>query len=1051
MKIDIRGVVQSVGLRPLVYNLARQCRLLGYVRDDASGVSIEVEGEKFRIEKFIAKIETESPPVAVIFETQSYDLKPVGYDDFIIRDSDDHEEKFVPISPDISTGSDCPVELFDPNDPRYRYPFINCTNCIHNRDIHIRTDDSVTRIWRGNETVLRRAREFAPFPLLLNFNLQESILACGAELKNSFCLVRDNFVFMSHHIGDLENLETLTSFEEGIEHFKRIFNIEPTLIAYDLHPEYLATKYALSLQDIPQKRVQHHHVHIVCCMIDNEIDGEVIDVSVDGTGYGTNGRIWGVEFLICDYGGFNNWATIKTMIDKGINSPMTSSSGRLFDAVSALVGIRNEILYEEQAAIELEMVAGEEASGYQFDLQELEDHTLLLIEPMFRGIVSDLERGVGVESISSKFHNTMAKIILSMCIKIRKTSGLEKKSNPCLFNILFCTFTFIICVLTLYPQPSVYAADVTLAWTSNTEGDLAGYYVYYKTGTSGEPYNGTGVDQGNSPIKIPIEEFADSAIPEYTLHGLSDTETSYLVLTAYDSDGNASGFSNEVSYHPATAPALSSLISLSISGSDYVSENKSAGFTATATFSDNTTKTVTGNAAWSENSMYAGINSSGVLTTLEVTEDTSMTIQAVYSIGGLTKTATKVMTILDVPVSNLPPDTPNIVYPENYSGDVEVPLVITTAAFSDPNNDDQIQSQWQISEQSDFSTLVVDITSDNYLKTFSVPHMALKSNHKYYVRVRFFDIYSAASNWSGTVEFTTAFFIVDININGISDADEVEDSVDFNLDGIPDNGQPQIIKCIRASDGSVSIGIERVSSSAVEIESLEVIDPDTISDTVNRPGDLIFGLFAYRLRVRTAGDIATIRIYFSGGIFASDVFYKYDTINGWYDYSEHTTFNDDGQSVTLELKDGGYGDSDGLANGVIVDPGGVSSGGSGSTYTDSSVSTGNSGGGGGCFITTASFGSKFEKHVQLLHRFRDLYLMPNRIGRTFVNAYYRTSPPMADFIAGHDTLRAMVRYSLIPLFGLIWLLLHFGMAPTLLFMVLMGFTTFLCYRKMPTS
>jgi hydrogenase maturation protein HypF len=698
IKIDIRGIVQGVGFRPFVYNLARQYRLFGYVRNDASGVSIEVEGEKSRIEKFITKIKTESPPLAAIFEIKSYDIEPVGYDNFIIRDSDDHKEKFVPISPDISTCSDCLAELFNPNDPRYRYPFINCTNCgprftivkdipydrkyttmapftmcrmcrgeyndprdrrfhaqpnacpecgpsltllndklekieipdvisevcrflkdgkiiaikglggyhltcdalnpdavhrlrsrkyreykpfavmvkdietakricyvnedeekllkgtirpvvllrkrpdcpvaedvaphqkyhgimlpytplhhlivaksglvmvmtsgnissepivyqdkeafdrleniadfycIHNREIHVRTDDSVSRIWRGNETVLRRARGFAPSPLLLNFNFQERILACGAELKNSFCLTRDNFVFMSHHIGDLENLETLTSFEEGIEHFKRIFNIEPTLIAHDLHPEYLATKYALSLQDIPKIGVQHHHAHIVSCMVDNEIDGKVIGVSFDGTGYGTDGKIWGGEFLICDYGGFkrvghleytplpggekaikepwriaasilykiydNNmfdldinfvkeldrkkWVTIKKMIDKGINSPMTSSTGRLFDAVSALVGIRKEIYYEGQAAIELEMAAGVEAGGYPFDLQELEDNTLILIEPIFKGIVSDLERGNGVESISSKFHNTIAEIIQNMCLKIRKTSGLDR-------------------------------------------------------------------------------------------------------------------------------------------------------------------------------------------------------------------------------------------------------------------------------------------------------------------------------------------------------------------------------------------------------------------------------------------------------------------------------------------------------------------------------------------------------------------------------------------------------------------------------------------------
>jgi len=267
----------------------------------------------------------------------------------------------------------------------------------------------------------------------------------------------------------------------------------------------------------------------------------------------------------------------------------------------------------------------------------------------------------------------------------------------------------------------------------------------------------------------------------------------------------------------------------------------------------------------------------------------------------------------------------------------------------------------------------------------------------------------------------------------------VDDSVDFNLDGISDIYQPQIIKCVQASDGSSYIGIEKVSSSASEIETLEIIDPDTISDTVNRPADLIFGLFSYRLRVNQPGDTAILKIYFSGEIFSSDTIFKYDTINGWYDYSEHTTFNNDGQSVTLEVKDGGYGDSDGLANGVIVDPGGIDASG-GSSYTVS-------GGSSGCFIATAAFGSKFEKHVRLLRRFRDLYLMPFKIGRVFVNAYYRYSPPVADFIADHDTLRAMVRWSLIPLIGLSWMLLHLGAVPTFLFLILISSSSFFYYRK----
>jgi hypothetical protein len=513
-------------------------------------------------------------------------------------------------------------------------------------------------------------------------------------------------------------------------------------------------------------------------------------------------------------------------------------------------------------------------------------------------------------------------------------------------SLRICLWTFILIIagIIIGPKSFVYSANVTMAWTANTEPNLAGYYIYYKSGTSGAPYNGTGIYEGNSPIKIPLEYFADPANPEYTMHGVSDTEISFFVLTAYDSEGNESGFSNEVYY-------------------------------------------------------------------------------------------------IDVPASNLPPDTPNIIYPENYSGDVEVPMDIIMTDFSDPNDDDHFQSQWQISEQSDFSKLVVDITSDNYLTTFSVPHMVLKPNHKYYIRVRYFDFYFTASNWSNTVEFTTAYFFVDLNGNGINDVDEVDDTVDFNLDGTPDNSQPQIIKCVQAFDGSVSIGIEKVSSSVEEIESFEVIDPDTISDTVNRPADLIFGLFAYRLRVLTPGDIATIKIYFSGDIFESDVFYKYDTINGWYDYSEHTTFNDDGKSIILEVKDGGYGDSDGLANGIIVDPGGIG------TIEDSYSNFGSNVM--GCFIATAAFGSKFEKHVQLLRRFRDLYLMPNIIGRAFVKTYYKYSPPMADFIVKHDFLRTIVRWGLAPLIAISWISLKTGLLPTVALMLIFisCFAGFIWYRR----
>jgi hypothetical protein len=607
------------------------------------------------------------------------------------------------------------------------------------------------------------------------------------------------------------------------------------------------------------------------------------------------------------------------------------------------------------------------------------------------------------------------------------------------FNIICCTFTFILSSLIFFPQPAIYAADVTLAWSANTEPDIDGYYIYYKTGTSGAPYNGTGADQGSSPIKITLAELADSANPEYTVQGLSDTETSFFVATAYDTEGYESGYSDEVSYQPPSAPALTGL---SIDGDDQVIENSSADFTATAHFSNGSTQTVTSSAGWSSNSPYAIVNSNGSLAASEVPSDVAVTIQVSYTVGDTTMTGTKVVTLVDVPALNLPPNAPVIVYPDNGQYGVDEPLEISTDPFSDPNENAHGQSRWQISDQSDFSTLVVDITSDRHLTLFPVPHMILTPNQTYYVRVRFFDVYFEPSDWSHAVAFTTHSLAEDLNLNGIPDVNEVDDTVDFNLDGIPDNDQPEIIKCVQTEDGSAYIGVEKISSSIGEIEAMGVIDPDTIADTANRPADLIFGLFSYRLRVTQPGTIATLKIYFSGEVFASDAFFKYDTINGWYDYSEHTTINHDGQSITLELKDGGFGDSDGLANGIIVDPGGIAS--EETTYTDGSASTGNVM---GCFIATAAFGSKFEKHVRLLRRFRDLYLMPHRIGRAFVNAYYRFSPPVANVIADHKTVRVVIRWSLVPLIGLSWMLLHFGAASTGLLFVLMSTTLWVGYKR----
>ena len=174
----------------------------------------------------------------------------------------------------------------------------------HDRAIHVRTDDSVARTFRGREMVLRRSRGYVPEPVTVSVAFRRPVLACGAELKNTFCLAKGNRAFLSHHIGDLENAETLRSFAQGIEHYRRLFGIEPEVVAHDLHPEYLSTKYALDLDGVDLTGVQHHHAHIASCLADNGETGPVIGVAFDGTGYGTDGTIWGGEFLVADLAEF---------------------------------------------------------------------------------------------------------------------------------------------------------------------------------------------------------------------------------------------------------------------------------------------------------------------------------------------------------------------------------------------------------------------------------------------------------------------------------------------------------------------------------------------------------------------------------------------------------------------------------------------------------------------------------------------------------------------------------------------------------------------------
>jgi hydrogenase maturation protein HypF len=355
---------------------------------------------------------------------------------------------------------------------------------VHNRDIYARYDDSVTVIERGEVQLTRRARSYAPYPIHLPFTAKQ-VLGCGAEEKNTFCLTKDSYAFISQHIGDMENLETLEHFQDTLALYKKLFRIEPEIIAYDLHPEYLSTKYALELgsqfSHLKLVPVQHHHAHIVSCMADNKVDTQVIGVALDGTGYGSDGHIWGGEFLVADYRSFKRvghleylplpgGATaikrpyrtaigyllkllgedsltpklaflkqvdpveielIKRQIQTGLNSPLNSSLGRLFDAVSALLGVRDEIDYEGQAAVELEMAAYDDCDkvgnkGYPYSIIEHDGTNIIQLKELLSAIVKDLYQGAPKATISAKFHNTVAQMICEMCQLIAKKAGINQ-------------------------------------------------------------------------------------------------------------------------------------------------------------------------------------------------------------------------------------------------------------------------------------------------------------------------------------------------------------------------------------------------------------------------------------------------------------------------------------------------------------------------------------------------------------------------------------------------------------------------------------------------
>ncbi len=675
VRIRLRGIVQGVGFRPFVHNLALELNLGGFVLNNSAGLVAEAEGDPAAVERFIAAVSNHPPPLAWIQENECSEIEAVGDRQFVIRASESQTGEFALVSPDVGTCEDCFRDFTDPANRRFGYPFTNCTNCgprytiirdipydrpnttmavfemcaacraeyedprnrrfhaqpnacpecgpalsssiaeargrlaageilavkglggfqlacdarneaavrslrsrkrrsdkpfalmardlaaveavcrvseaarasllsprrpivilpsngclpepiapgnltvgvmlpctplhhllfedapysllvmtsgnlseepivvsnreaeerlagvadfflAHNRDIYMRVDDSVVRVFEGTERVMRRSRGYAPQTLDLGRALPE-LLACGGELKNAFCLTKGSHAILSQHIGDLENYETLVFFEETLGNLKKLFRVAPRAIAHDLHPGYLSTRYALGVPDLPRIGVQHHHAHIAACMAENGLTGQVIGVAFDGTGYGTDGAIWGGEFLVAGYGGFERRAhfryvplaggdaairepwrpalaylmdalgpaaplegipeervrVVRRMIERRVNTADTSSCGRLFDAVAAIIGLRQEVNFEGQAAIELEMIASEGYAGsYPFDFSGSGPWEIDF-RPTIERIVRDLAAGASRGDISARFHSTVANAIVETCRRIRAEAG----------------------------------------------------------------------------------------------------------------------------------------------------------------------------------------------------------------------------------------------------------------------------------------------------------------------------------------------------------------------------------------------------------------------------------------------------------------------------------------------------------------------------------------------------------------------------------------------------------------------------------------------------
>lgn len=714
--ILVTGVVQGVGFRPFVYNLALAHNLAGFVLNDSGTVRIEVEGEQVDLSRFMVDLRKKAPPLSRVNALEIVPLEFAGDTIFQIHQSErgEHSAKFVPA--DAATCLDCLQEVFDPSNRRYRYPFTNCTNCgprftiidklpydrssttmskftmcqlcldeyldpanrrfhaqpnacpncgpsirffnakspdlridietdeealaaliqalkkgriaavkglggfhlvcdannessiatlrkrkrrkakpfalmmldmdmvrrycdptpeeenalcsgsrpivlmrrsndrlplnlagdsdhlgvmlaytplhhillsdmlgpivatsanlseepiaidndealsrlagiadcflDHNREIYSRYDDSVIQVSCSQLNFFRRARGYAPVPIQMPFRAMQKVLALGPHLKNTFAMLHDDQAYVSQHIGDLENLESTEHYLHALSTYKKLFDFEPTLIAYDLHPDYFTSSLAAELSETVEFApisTQHHHAHIVSCMVEHRLTSPVLGVAFDGIGYGADGTLWGGEFLLCDFANFERLAHFETFLLPGatkavkepwrialgildelspaerdlfapffavledrigreplalvrqqlklrLNSPRSSSCGRVFDAVSAILGVCLDVEYEGQAAIRLQSQASIcshadindcMSHSYSFTFAQ-QNPTAIQFRQVLVGAYSDLQAGISIPDISCKFHSTIAHIISETCLLLRTVSGIQQ-------------------------------------------------------------------------------------------------------------------------------------------------------------------------------------------------------------------------------------------------------------------------------------------------------------------------------------------------------------------------------------------------------------------------------------------------------------------------------------------------------------------------------------------------------------------------------------------------------------------------------------------------